>query len=93
MIISHFLLNLRQLTNAPHDGGLDSSPSFVYSHDGAQRNSRPASLRFASFVDNMGASLDSGYLDEDRAADWHIHGNGADSQQAPEDVETITCEM
>ncbi|OCH90118.1 hypothetical protein OBBRIDRAFT_624304 [Obba rivulosa] len=50
MIISHFLLNLRQAANAPQDDNLDTlNPSFI--------RSRTSSIKFGAFVDNMGADL------------------------------------
>ncbi|OCH85198.1 hypothetical protein OBBRIDRAFT_331487 [Obba rivulosa] len=51
IVISHFLINLRQLA---HVGTKDEIPSFVHS---LSSRGRP-SIRFASFVDNMGEQLE-----------------------------------
>ncbi|OCH87918.1 hypothetical protein OBBRIDRAFT_836984 [Obba rivulosa] len=78
IIISHFLLNLRQLAYGPHDDELDSQPSFVALQNGSQNGSRPGSLRFASFVDNMGEDLDHGTGAADRNMDWDAAKGDAD---------------
>lgn len=64
-MISHFLLTLRQLTYDHDDDGLGSQPS----QSGLQSGSKSASLRFASFVDNMGAELDYGFTSVNLATD------------------------
>ncbi|EMD34602.1 hypothetical protein CERSUDRAFT_97193 [Gelatoporia subvermispora B] len=51
IIVSHFLMNLREVASAPTTNGVQSTvPSFV--------RTQVSELRFASFVGNMGAPLD-----------------------------------
>ncbi|EMD31693.1 hypothetical protein CERSUDRAFT_69189 [Gelatoporia subvermispora B] len=68
IIITHFLLNLRQLAHGSPDD--TSRPSFT--RDGAPDavHSQSSSLRFGSFVGNMGESLIDGSEDDDRDVNW-----------------------
>jgi len=71
MIISHFLLNLRQAAQAPVLRELDGQrSSFTYSQGLAGPASHVSSLRFASFVANMGEMLDHDQASADPDIDW-----------------------
>ncbi|EMD32025.1 hypothetical protein CERSUDRAFT_68881 [Gelatoporia subvermispora B] len=63
IIITHFLLDLRQLSHSSDDG--NSNPSFAQDVDFHQVIQYTCSSRFGSFVDNMGQSLDYGSEDRD----------------------------
>ncbi|OCH91914.1 hypothetical protein OBBRIDRAFT_791776 [Obba rivulosa] len=61
IIISYFLLNLRQAAQASVENNTEyRRPSFVHSQIGEQSLSQQPSVRFASFIDNMGEMLDHG---------------------------------
>jgi len=74
IIITHFLLNLRQAANEPHD---DSPGTSHPSHS----QSQCPTIRFGSFVDNMGEGLahgtDTSHTDPDMA--WPEYSNGVES--------------
>ncbi|OCH92593.1 hypothetical protein OBBRIDRAFT_886094 [Obba rivulosa] len=75
VIISHFLMNLRQASSTGNE-----EPSTTLPWIGDQNGSPVASLRFASFIDNMGESLSHGSdtifsLPEAQPADAHDHSN------------------
>jgi len=57
IMMTHFLLNLRQLNQATNDDAIGSHPSFVRSSGIGHVVSR-ASLGFTPFVDNLGEFLD-----------------------------------
>ncbi|OCH92797.1 hypothetical protein OBBRIDRAFT_886033 [Obba rivulosa] len=62
IVISRFLLDLRQITYSQHDDPSNVSPSTVHS--------QPSSIRFRSFVDNIGEQLDLGSRTSDQDMDW-----------------------
>ncbi|EMD31697.1 hypothetical protein CERSUDRAFT_77971 [Gelatoporia subvermispora B] len=68
IIITHFLLNLRQLAHGSPDDA--SCPSFVRDGTPDPIHSQTSSLRFGSFVGNMGESLMDGSEDDDRDVAW-----------------------
>jgi len=77
IVITHFLLNLRQIANGTQNDSLDTSrPSFV--------RSQRASIRFASFVDNMGEQLSHG--DDAGVIDAEVSWAGDDKNAAHEEV-------
>ncbi|EMD31613.1 hypothetical protein CERSUDRAFT_100282 [Gelatoporia subvermispora B] len=78
IIITHFLLNLRQLAHASDDD--NSRPSFVRDRDPDQVHSRTSSLRYSSFVGNMCESLDHGSENNDEDLSW----DGDDGQDDTE---------
>jgi len=70
-------LNLRHIANSTQNDSLDTSrPSFVRSQRG--------SIRFASFVDNMGEQLSHG--DDTRVIDAEMSWAGDDENAAHEEV-------
>lgn len=69
IIISHFLLNLRKVTYAAQDGSFASRPSFIQSDNG-NRTRSPISLRFATFLDNIGEPLEYGSDAVEPAREW-----------------------
>ncbi|EMD31619.1 hypothetical protein CERSUDRAFT_78066 [Gelatoporia subvermispora B] len=74
IIITHFLLNLRQLAHASDDD--NSRPSFVRDKDPGQIRSHTSRLRFDSFVGDMDESLDRGSENGDADMGW----DGDDAQ-------------
>lgn len=76
IIISHFLLNLRQLAYGPGDGG-----TFDLGQNGTESGSQPTSVRFASLVDNMGADLHHGPTSMYRGTNWDPADGGAFSRE------------
>ncbi|EMD31618.1 hypothetical protein CERSUDRAFT_119661 [Gelatoporia subvermispora B] len=68
IIITHFLLNLRQLAHGSPDD--TSRQSSVRDGQPDAVRSRTSSLRFGSFVGNMGESLVHGSEDNDRDVAW-----------------------
>ncbi|EMD33242.1 hypothetical protein CERSUDRAFT_98836 [Gelatoporia subvermispora B] len=67
-IITHFLLNLRQVAlDSDYD---DNCPSFVREGPPEQLCSRASSLRVGSFLDHMGGSLAHGSEEDDIDAAW-----------------------
>ncbi|OCH85550.1 hypothetical protein OBBRIDRAFT_300265 [Obba rivulosa] len=81
MIISHFLLNLRQLGHHSYDDGTLGRPSFVLSQYGDPTGSHTPSLRFATIVDNMGANLDYGFGPTFDAVDWNTTDDEANASR------------
>ncbi|EMD31622.1 hypothetical protein CERSUDRAFT_100291 [Gelatoporia subvermispora B] len=79
IIITHFLLNLRQLAYASDDD--NSRPSFVRDGDPDQVRSHTSSLRFGSFVGNMGESL--GHDSENGDADLVWDDDNAEDDAEP----------
>jgi len=72
IIITHFSLNLRQVAYGPQSNVDDShSPSFVQTGHAGQVRSRMSSLRFASFVGNMGEQLNHGSDSDDFDMAWN----------------------
>ncbi|EMD31250.1 hypothetical protein CERSUDRAFT_119951 [Gelatoporia subvermispora B] len=65
MMISRFLLSLRQAAYSTPDGAMDTLFSFGRASDGTDVP-LPHSLHFASFVGNMGVELDWEADGEDR---------------------------
>ena len=79
VIISRFLLNLRQLSDKPEDSLHGTS------HSLSDRSHR-SSLRFRSFVDNMGEQLDHDDSDGDMV--WqHESGSGTQGDDSHSDRE------
>ncbi|OCH88096.1 hypothetical protein OBBRIDRAFT_780678 [Obba rivulosa] len=70
IMMTHFLLNLRQLAHDPQDDMIGSRPSFVLTIDDEQTEGRH-SLKFASFVGNIGEFLDD--ADSDVIMDPEMH--------------------
>ncbi|EMD39474.1 hypothetical protein CERSUDRAFT_91982 [Gelatoporia subvermispora B] len=64
IIISHFLLKLRHVVGDR-------------SHETSESQSQPSTVRFASFVDNMGELLDYGFERPDAYGDDMIEDPGA----------------
>ncbi|EMD33637.1 hypothetical protein CERSUDRAFT_76360 [Gelatoporia subvermispora B] len=75
IIISHFLLNLRQVAYQPQDNAYDTRLSFVRSYVDGEMGSRQQSLRFASFVGNMGELVEPGF-DHDATEDSDLIWDG-----------------
>ena len=73
IIITRFLLNLREAATNPGPQDEESRPSFVRSRD----HGSTSSLRFGSFVGNMGELLDRGE-DEDDDLSWDNAGDDED---------------
>lgn len=61
MIVSHFLMNLRDAANAtPNADDLNSSlPPFVHSQDSERSRRQPSYPGIIGFVGNMGESLNT----------------------------------
>ena len=57
LLISHFLLNLQDLSNVTTNDPESSRPSFV--------RSNPSSIRFSNVLGNIGASLRDGSLEDE----------------------------
>ncbi|EMD31627.1 hypothetical protein CERSUDRAFT_100293 [Gelatoporia subvermispora B] len=74
IIITHFLLNLRQLAHGSTDGisrphsGREGTPDPV--------DSQTSSLQFGLFVGNMGESLVHGSENDDHKLAWDNNGTG-----------------
>ncbi|OCH95068.1 hypothetical protein OBBRIDRAFT_831176 [Obba rivulosa] len=84
LVITHFLLSLRQVNWSSTDTVTDGMlPSFVRSQrDEPQSTSLHSSIRFASFVDNMGEILVHDRAGVDPAAGevpWHEEGDVQES--------------
>ncbi|EMD31599.1 hypothetical protein CERSUDRAFT_78046 [Gelatoporia subvermispora B] len=78
IMITHFLLNLRQLAHVSPDD--TSRPSFVREGEHDTVHSQTSSLRFASFMGNMGEMLVHESEDDDRDMVWdddNVRGNAA----------------
>jgi len=91
LIISHFLLNLRQLTYGSRDDEVDTCLSFVRPH-GEAPGPRPGSLRFSPFVDDMGADLDYGFPSADSDTDWDAVDDDADDSQGASGSLDFRCD-
>ncbi|OCH84820.1 hypothetical protein OBBRIDRAFT_763771 [Obba rivulosa] len=59
-IITHFLLNLRQVSRKPGNGIAENQFSSTWEETSRQPNVQQTTLRFASFIGNLGAELDHG---------------------------------
>ncbi|OCH87296.1 hypothetical protein OBBRIDRAFT_827808 [Obba rivulosa] len=83
IIMSHFLMNLRQAANDTQDDTLDASrPSFV--------RSPRSSLRFATFVDNLGEELVHGL--EDGEPDVELPDNDPNAALSDHDRELTSID-
>ncbi|OCH89462.1 hypothetical protein OBBRIDRAFT_888385 [Obba rivulosa] len=80
IIVSHFLLNLRQVSSTSQDGSVDIS------HTSAVR-SQQWSLRFRSFIDNMGEDLTYGT----DVRDLDPHMSWVEDEHGAQDGERITA--
>ncbi|EMD41379.1 hypothetical protein CERSUDRAFT_101860 [Gelatoporia subvermispora B] len=76
LIITHFLLNLRQAAGEGQSDAVSSRPSFVLGPNGEDMPHRHSSPRFASFISSMGEAIgttnesadpDMTWLDEEDA--------------------------
>ncbi|OCH84206.1 hypothetical protein OBBRIDRAFT_786445 [Obba rivulosa] len=82
IIITHFLLNLRQAAYNSDDDPSNTAQSY------AARSQSP-SLRFASFVGNMGEQLDYGTQCSDPDMTWLDEDNAHDNVRA--DISAVQC--
>ncbi|EMD32068.1 hypothetical protein CERSUDRAFT_108991 [Gelatoporia subvermispora B] len=83
IIISRFLLNLRQLGSEPYGNGASDTSG----RDSGQ--SQSAGLRFASFIDNMGEDLDDESGSSDLAIAWDSPQSNAVDEE-PQDSAVLT---
>jgi len=72
IIVTHFLLNLREVAYGAQNSVDDSrSPSFVSAGRAGRVRSQTSSLWFASFVGNMGEQLKHGSDSDDLDMAWN----------------------
>jgi len=75
IIISYFLLNLRQVAETSAENDIDNGrPSFIRSQLGHRHLPQQSSMRFASFVGNMGEMLNYESETSDPNTDWQEQG-------------------
>ncbi|OCH90647.1 hypothetical protein OBBRIDRAFT_793088 [Obba rivulosa] len=85
IIVSHFLINLRQVARGPQNGNSEDT-------GGATSCPANSSLRFISFIDNMGEHLDHGAREStDNSIDWFDDVGEVETTRKLEHLEACTA--